>query len=86
MFKSLFKSKDELLEELRVADYEKAKLEERLTILADALDHIERVARKSRTQTNRYLWISARAAQALSGLPYNQSTLPKYPTMCNKKK
>lgn len=79
MFKSLFKTKDDMAAEI-------GKLEDLNTIYADALDHIARVARNSRTQSKRDLWISARATQALQGLPYDKDTLPKYPTMCNKKK
>lgn len=36
-------------------------------VLASALDHIARTARKSRTQTRRLRWIEARADGALAG-------------------
>lgn len=39
-------------------------------LLRDALDHIMRTARASRTQTRRLLWIESRAKVALDGRPY----------------
>lgn len=48
-------------------------------ILRDALDHISRVASKSRTKTRRLRWIEQRALNALDGIPHTDGSidLPK---------
>lgn len=48
------------------------------TLLADALDHIRRTCKNSRTQTRRLRWIEKRAELALAGRPYveEEHTMP----------
>jgi len=52
-------------------------------IMADALDHIARTAKASRSQTRRIRWIEQRAANALAGIPHTDGniTLPKAATV-----
>ena len=51
-------------------------------IMADALDHIARTARASRSQTRRLRWIDQRATNALAGIPHSDGdiNLPKKAT------
>ena len=51
--------------------------EEENLLLRDALDHISRIANASRQQTRRLDWISARAREALRGVPWNHDYLPE---------
>lgn len=44
-------------------------------LLRDALDHIARTARQSRSQTRRIRWIAERAELALRGRPYVEDEL-----------
>lgn len=41
-------------------------------LLSEALEHIIKVARASRTRTNRLAWIEQRAVEALHGVPYDR--------------
>ncbi|VFR20257.1 hypothetical protein ANDO1_1726 [plant metagenome] len=50
-------------------------------LVRDALDHIMRTARASRTQTRRSRWIVSRAEAALAGRPYVPSEHSLPPTM-----
>ena len=52
-------------------------LEDDNLLLRDALDHIARIANASRQQTRRLDWISARAREALRGVPWNHEYLPE---------
>ncbi len=47
--------------------------------LRDALDHIQRVAKKARRPTLRLDWIASRAKLALMGRDFNMADLPQYP-------
>ena len=51
-------------------------MENEVEFLRDALDHIMRTARASRTSTRRLRWIEQRAYQALQG-KYETHDLPK---------
>ena len=53
-------------------------------LMRDALDHIERVARNSRTQSRRDRWIEVRARYALEGRRFNMDDMPQYPKMMNR--
>lgn len=50
---------------------------EETALLRDALDHIARIANAARHQTRRLDWISARARDALRGVPWNRDYLPE---------
>lgn len=50
---------------------------EHFALMHNALDHIARTARKSRTSTRRLRWIEERANDALAGRPYTPVDLPK---------
>ena len=51
--------------------------------LEDALDHIVKIARNSRTSSKRLRWIQKRAEDALLGIPYKREEfeLPKMKTL-----
>lgn len=52
-------------------------------LLNEALEHIIKVARASRTRTNRLAWIEQRAVEALKGVPYDRENFT--PTKLNQK-
>jgi len=52
-------------------------LEQEISLLRDALDHIARIANASRQQTRRLDWISSRAREALRGVEWNREYLPE---------
>lgn len=52
-------------------------LQEEVSLLRDALDHIARIANASRQTTRRLDWISSRAREALRGVPWNRDYLPE---------
>ena len=56
---------------------------QREQFLEDALDHIAKTARNSRTSSKRIRWIEKRAEDAILGIPYNREEfeLPKMNTL-----
>ena len=50
---------------------------EHFALMHNALDHIARTARKSRTSTRRLRWIEERANDAIAGRAYTPVDLPK---------
>lgn len=50
----------------QISALSREELETRFIVVYDALDHINRVSRKSRTSTHRHDWIQARANCALN--------------------
>ena len=56
---------------------------QREQLLENALDHIAKTARNSRTNSKRIRWIEKRAEDAILGIPYNRDDfeLPKMNTL-----
>lgn len=56
---------------------------QREQFLENALDHIAKTARNSRTSSKRIRWIEKRAEDAILGIPYNREEfeLPKMNTL-----
>lgn len=56
---------------------------EREQFLEDALDHIAKTARNSRTSSKRLRWIEKRAEDAILGIPYKRDEfeLPRMDTL-----